>query len=190
MPSGRLSGKPITLTAPACGRISTLLGRKGRWRSRAGPFPGRVRNQNPSEGRGSEQAGGIRADPGSTTRGQHVRRVDDSGSGETLRAWRSPRQAPAGLRRQSVQQPQDSGLSQTAGIRYTIPRKFNERRTGPFNRALYRQLNLVEWTINRLKQFRRIATRYKKKAENYLAMSQIVSLSLSHEVGERCKPSH
>ena len=63
------------------------------------------------------------------------------------------------------------------GIR-TIPRKFNERRIGPFNRALYRQLNLVEWTINRLKQFRRIATRYKKKAENYLAMSQIVSLLL------------
>ena len=53
------------------------------------------------------------------------------------------------------------------GIRYTIPRKTNERRTGPFNRALYRQRNLVERTINRLKQFRRIATRYEKKAENY-----------------------
>ena len=51
------------------------------------------------------------------------------------------------------------------GIRYTIPRKINERRTGPFNRALYRQRNLVERTINRLKQFRRIATRYEKKAK-------------------------
>ena len=64
------------------------------------------------------------------------------------------------------------------GIRYTIPRKTNERRTGPFNRALYRQRNLVERTINRLKQFRRIATRYEKKAENYLAMLQIGSLLL------------
>ena len=64
------------------------------------------------------------------------------------------------------------------GIRYTIPRKINERRTGPFNWALYRQRNLVERTINRLKQFRRIATRYEKKAENYLAMLQIGSLLL------------
>ena len=64
------------------------------------------------------------------------------------------------------------------GISCTIPRKANERRTGPFNRVLYRQRNLVERTINRLKQFRRTATRYGKKAENYLAMMQIGSLLL------------
>ena len=64
------------------------------------------------------------------------------------------------------------------GIRHTIPRKINERRTGPFNRVLYRKRNLVERTINRLKQFRRIATRYEEKAENYLAMLQIGSLLL------------
>jgi transposase len=29
---------------------------------------------------------------------------------------------------------------------------------------------LVERTINRLKQYRRVATRYEKRAENYLAM--------------------
>ena len=61
------------------------------------------------------------------------------------------------------------------GIRYTIPRKTNERRTGPFDRVLYRTRNLVERAINRLKQFLRIATRYEKKAENYLAMLQIGS---------------
>ena len=64
------------------------------------------------------------------------------------------------------------------GIRYTIPRKTNERRTGPFNRALYRQRNLAERAFNRLKQFRRIAARYEKKAENYLTMLQIGSLLL------------
>ena len=53
--------------------------------------------------------------PGQQHRGQRVRRVDDSRSGETLRAWPSPHQAPAGLRRQRVQQPQDTGLPQTAG---------------------------------------------------------------------------
>ena len=64
------------------------------------------------------------------------------------------------------------------GIRHTIPRKRNERRNGPFDRALYRTRNLVERAINRLKQFRRIATRYEKKAENYLAMLHIGSILL------------
>ena len=52
------------------------------------------------------------------------------------------------------------------------PRKINERRTCPFNRVLNRQRNLVERTINRLKQCRRIATRYEMKAENYLAIAE------------------
>ena len=64
------------------------------------------------------------------------------------------------------------------GIRYTIPRKMNERRTGPFDKALYRLRNLVERTINRLKQLRRIATRYEKRADNYLAMLHIGSILL------------
>ena len=64
------------------------------------------------------------------------------------------------------------------GILYTIPRKSNERRNGPFDRVLYRTRNLVERAINRLKQFRGIATRYEKKAENYLAMLHIGSILL------------
>jgi len=67
---------------------------------------------------------------------------------------------------------------QRRGIRYTIPRKRNERRTGPFDKALYRLRNRVERVINRLKQFRRIATRYEKKGENYLAMLHIGSILL------------
>ena len=45
------------------------------------------------------------------------------------------------------------------GIRITIPRKQNEHRTGPFDRALYRLRERVERLINRLKQHRRLATR-------------------------------
>lgn len=48
------------------------------------------------------------------------------------------------------------------GIQTTIPRKKNEHAAGPFDRALYRQRNQVERFINRLKQFRRVATRYEK----------------------------
>ena len=40
------------------------------------------------------------------------------------------------------------------GIRYTIPRKVNERRGGKFDKALYRMRNLVERCFNCLKQYR------------------------------------
>ena len=64
------------------------------------------------------------------------------------------------------------------GIRVTIPRKRCERRTGPFDRALYRLRNAVERLINRLKQCRRIATRYEKRAANYQAMLLIAAIML------------
>ena len=64
------------------------------------------------------------------------------------------------------------------GIRLTIPRRSNERRRGKFDRQIYRQRNRVERLINRLKQFRRVATRYEKRAENYLAMLTIAAILL------------
>ncbi len=64
------------------------------------------------------------------------------------------------------------------GIRITIPRKRNECRTGPFDRAVYRQRNRIERLINRLKQVRRLATRYEKRAENFRAMWLIAATLL------------
>ena len=68
------------------------------------------------------------------------------------------------------------------GIRYTIPgapwAKSNERRRGPFDRQVYRLRNVVERTINRLKQFRRLATRYEKRAENHRVMWVIAATFL------------
>jgi transposase len=64
------------------------------------------------------------------------------------------------------------------GIRITIPRKKDERRSGPFDREVYRMRNLIERLINRLKQFRRVATRYEKRAENYEAMLTIAAITL------------
>jgi transposase len=60
----------------------------------------------------------------------------------------------------------------------TLLRKQNERRTGPFDRAVYRLCNRVERLINRLKQFRRVATRYQERAENYAAMWILVAITL------------
>ena len=62
--------------------------------------------------------------------------------------------------------------------RAVIPSKSNQRRQPNFDRAAYRRRNLVERLINRLKQFRRIATRYEKRAANYLAMVHIGMLLL------------
>jgi transposase len=62
------------------------------------------------------------------------------------------------------------------GIALTIPRKSNERRRGPFDKALYRERNRVERFFNRLKQNRRVATRYEKRAVNYLAMITLAAI--------------
>jgi transposase len=64
------------------------------------------------------------------------------------------------------------------GIRYTIPRKRNERQRGRFDRAIYRERNRVERLINRLKHFRRVATRYEKRAVMYHAMVMVACIML------------
>jgi transposase len=64
------------------------------------------------------------------------------------------------------------------GIGITIPRKSNEKHKGKFNRELYKQRNRVERLFNRLKQFRRIATRYEKRACNYKGMLTLAAILL------------
>jgi transposase len=66
------------------------------------------------------------------------------------------------------------------GIRYTIPHKENERhgRKAMFDRELYRLRNVVERLFSWLKQFRRVATRYEKRAQNYKAMLTLASILL------------
>jgi transposase len=58
------------------------------------------------------------------------------------------------------------GYLRRRGIRIPIPHRENEHRSGPFDRALYRLRERVERLINRLKQNRRITTRYEKCADN------------------------
>lgn len=58
-----------------------------------------------------------------------------------------------------------------------IARQKRERRVR-FNKAAYRQRNVVGWLINQLKQFRRVATRYETRAVNYLAMLTLATIML------------
>ena len=59
------------------------------------------------------------------------------------------------------------------GIRPVIPTRRGERRCPTFDGVTYRERNRVERLINRLKQFRAIATRYDKLAATYHAMLTI-----------------
>jgi transposase len=64
------------------------------------------------------------------------------------------------------------------GVGPVIPTKKGERRNPGFDREAYRLRNRVERLINRLKQNRRIATRYEKRGVNYLAMPTIGMIRL------------
>ena len=64
------------------------------------------------------------------------------------------------------------------GIGAVIPTRRDQRPNPHFDRAAYRERNQVERTINRLKQFRRVATRYEKRGVHYLAVLLIASILL------------
>ena len=59
-----------------------------------------------------------------------------------------------------------------------ITTRNNEQRSPTFDLASYRERNAVERLINRLKQFRRTATRYEKRAANYLTMLTLAAILL------------
>lgn len=68
------------------------------------------------------------------------------------------------------------------GIHPVIARRSNEPQPRHFDRERDRARNLVERLINRLKQFRRVATRSEKLAVHYLAMVTIAAISIgAHE---------
>lgn len=63
-------------------------------------------------------------------------------------------------------------------IRAVVPRRKGEPPGRSFDRVTYRERNAVERLVNRLKQFRRVATRYEKRAANYLAMLTLAAILL------------
>ena len=59
-----------------------------------------------------------------------------------------------------------------------VPPRCNRREPICFSPHLYRARNLVERFFNKIKQCRRVATRYDKLAANYLAFIQLASIRL------------
>ena len=73
------------------------------------------------------------------------------------------------------------------GLRHVIPERKDQReqrrakgcqggRPPRFDREVYRLRSWAERCVNRLKQFRRVATRYEKRAANYLAFVHFASI--------------
>src|SRR5215218_7968631 len=57
-----------------------------------------------------------------------------------------------------------------------------------FQRAAYRERNVVERLMNRLKQRRRVATRYEQRAANHLATATIAATRLWSPSAGPCPP--
>jgi len=59
-----------------------------------------------------------------------------------------------------------------------IPNKSNRKRRYRWKKAIYRKRNHVERFFNKLKQFRRIATRYDKLGATFFAFLQLASVRI------------
>lgn len=65
-----------------------------------------------------------------------------------------------------------------ADVEAVIPAKSNRRTPITHDRKKYRWRNLVERLFNKLKNWRRVATRYDKTAESYLGFVALASVTL------------
>ncbi len=68
------------------------------------------------------------------------------------------------------------GVIEAGGAEAVIPPRSNRKEPRDYDEHLYKERNLIERFINRVKQCRRIATRYEKTARNYLAFWQLASI--------------
>ena len=65
-----------------------------------------------------------------------------------------------------------------ADVEAVIPAKSNRRTPIPHDRAKYKWRNLVERLFNKIKNWRRVATRYDKTRESYLGFVALASIKL------------
>ena len=69
-------------------------------------------------------------------------------------------------------------LIRTSGAKAQIPSTRNRLVHRSVNRQIYRKRNLIERFFNKLKHFRRIATRFDKLARNFLAAVTLAAARL------------
>lgn len=64
------------------------------------------------------------------------------------------------------------------GAAPNIPDKSNRKEKHCFSKTLYKERNRVERFFNKIKHCRRVATRFEKYADNYLAMIKLASIRI------------
>ena len=62
------------------------------------------------------------------------------------------------------------------GAQAVIPPRRNRKKKREIDDNLYKDRNKIERFFNRIKHYRRVATRYDKTARNYLAFVQVASI--------------
>jgi putative transposase len=64
------------------------------------------------------------------------------------------------------------------GSLVVIPPKRNRKVQRPYDSDLYKERNLVERFFNKLKQFRRVATRYDKLLANFMGFVKLAAIAI------------
>lgn len=69
------------------------------------------------------------------------------------------------------------GLASPMGIEVVIPPKRNRKVQGLYDADLYKERNRIERFFNKLKQFRRVATRYDKLLANFMGFVKLAAIA-------------
>jgi len=62
--------------------------------------------------------------------------------------------------------------------RIVIPSKRNRKLQRPYDRELYKERNIIERFFNKLKHFRRVATRYDKLLANFMGFVKLAAIAI------------
>jgi len=65
---------------------------------------------------------------------------------------------------------------QGSGATPVIPPRSNRKTPRDYDKDIYKERNLVERLFQKLKEYRRVATRYERLAVNYMTMLNLVSI--------------
>ena len=65
---------------------------------------------------------------------------------------------------------------EAGGAKAVIPSRSNRKEPRDYDKHLYKERNLVERFLNKVKNCRRVATRYDKTVRNFLAFWQLASI--------------
>ncbi|RJT21449.1 IS5 family transposase, partial [Mesorhizobium waimense] len=64
------------------------------------------------------------------------------------------------------------------GAEVVIPPKRNRKAQRPYDRDLYKERNRIERFFSKLKQFRRVATRYDKLLANFMGFVKLAAIAI------------